>query len=106
MKKIFEKIKAFFGKCWKILVAIGTAVSGVFVLLFLRGKTKNETRETEMKTKAEKAKEEVYEKIKNTDADTLVRDSDDASHLRRRKDELKAEMRKRIRDKLNKRDLH
>ena len=101
-----EKVKKFFkavgGWCKKYLLMVVAIVLSVvrIVVEIIRMKKSPQGENETMYEKAYKAKEETYEKIKNTSADELVAGSECQDDIRRRKDELADEAINRIAERL------
>lgn len=75
------------------------SIAGLFVIGILTGALLAHQSECNDEKDAENAKERKHEEIKNTPAFTLVSSSSCASELERKRDEIKGDFRRRIRDR-------
>lgn len=98
MQKLIKKIAT-------AVATIATAVAALFTFLFFWKRKKQNTKLEKIKTKAQKTKDEVYEKIQNTDSATLIMSADNADELHAIKDRIRQECTDAIKNRIEKNGL-
>ncbi|MEL5721267.1 MAG: hypothetical protein P1P59_09135 [Treponemataceae bacterium] len=92
-------------KIGKVVATVFSAIAAFLALLFF-GKKRKSTKETKnAKAKAQKHKDEVYEKIQKTDASELVNTSDNADELRAITNSIKQDFADTVKNRIEKNGL-